>query len=54
MLAALLAVVLAVSLAPLFFFSVYTVSQMRASLVAGQQERQLQQAAAAAEVSASC
>ncbi len=45
----LLAVVLAVSLAPLFLFSVYTVSQMRASLVAGQQERQLQQAAAAAE-----
>jgi len=45
----LLAVVLAVSLAPLFSFSVYSVSQMRASLVAGQQERQLQQAAAAAE-----
>ena len=45
----LLAVVLAVSLAPLFSFSVYSVRQMRASLVAGQQERQLQQAAAAAE-----
>ncbi len=45
----LLAVVLGVSLSPLFFFSLYTVNQMRVSLVASQQERQLQQASSATE-----
>lgn len=41
----LLAVVLAVSLSPLSFFSVLTFRQMRETLVTAQQERQLQQAA---------